>query len=552
MNFVSFLASKYFTKEKWTALALFVVSLAYNVVQTNGITTITSNIIQFAQTRNEAKVKQFFFYFLYIVVLFIALYWLFVYCQNLLLTKIRPWVRSQIVDLLLKTNNDSFSETNFSKLNSPINRITDCYYFITNTVISYLLPNITYLFITSAYFSYLSPMYGLIFLLGNAILIAYYYFVLPGLLKANDDYEKIITKTDIHLIDLLNNIDKVIYRGQSKKESDTFQSMSGQSVKLGTYYYDLTNLHTIIMLCIIFMVILVSLWFLIRLYFDKKITMTMFIASFTILLMYREKMTTVIEVLPDLIDCIGRTENVLVHFKHVNENYLKTQNNQPYKGKRVQFKKIKFQGVTYKYGNGTTNVFDNRNYTMDTNNNQIIGITGSSGNGKSTFVKLLLRMYECNEGIITIDGMNIKELDPNYVRREITYVNQSSKLFDRKVVENMLYGCSDKNVCNVYLEKILKYPNITKLYRNTDIKHKSAGLLGENLSGGQRQIVNMIGGLVNPSKILILDEPTNALDPELKKEVLNLIKDFSQHKQAIIIITHDKDVFPLFSQQIQM
>ena len=116
----------------------------------------------------------------------------------------------------------------------------------------------------------------------------------------------------------------------------------------------------------------------------------------------------------------------------------------------------------------------------------------------------------------------------------------------------MLYGCSDQNVCNVYLEKILKYPNITKLYRNTDIKHKSAGLLGENLSGGQRQIVNMIGGLVNPSKILILDEPTNALDPELKKEVLNLIKDFSQYKQAIIIITHDKDVFPLFSQQIQM
>ena len=161
-------------------------------------------------------------------------------------------------------------------------------------------------------------------------------------------------------------------------------------------------------------------------------------------------------------------------------------------------------------------------------------------------------MYECNEGSITIDGMNIKELDPNYLRREITYVNQNSKLFDRKVVENMLYGCSDQNVCNVYLDKIMKYPNIMKLYKNTDIKHKAAGLLGENLSGGQRQIVNMIGGLVNPSKILILDEPTNALDPELKKEVLNLIKDFSQHKQAIIIITHDKDVFPLFSQQIQM
>jgi ABC-type lipoprotein export system ATPase subunit len=116
----------------------------------------------------------------------------------------------------------------------------------------------------------------------------------------------------------------------------------------------------------------------------------------------------------------------------------------------------------------------------------------------------------------------------------------------------MLYGCKNKEVCDYFLEQILKYPKITKLYRNTDIKNKSAGLLGENLSGGQRQIVNMIGGLVNPSKILILDEPTNALDPELKKEVLGLITDFSRYKQAIIIITHDKDVFPLFTQQIQM
>ena len=143
-------------------------------------------------------------------------------------------------------------------------------------------------------------------------------------------------------------------------------------------------------------------------------------------------------------------------------------------------------------------------------------------------------------------------LGANSRRQETTYVNQNSKLFDRKVVDNMLYGCTNREVCDYFLEQILKYPNITKLYRNTDIQNKQAGLLGENLSGGQRQIVNMIGGLVNPSKILVLDEPTNALDPELKKEILGLIRDFSKYKQAIIIITHDKDVFPLFTQQLQM
>jgi ABC-type multidrug transport system fused ATPase/permease subunit len=553
MNFVTFLASQYFTQEKWAAIALFFVSLAYSVIQTNGITKITSSIITYAQSRNQPKVKEFFFYFVYIIVVFVALYWLFVYCQNLLLTKIRPWTRAKIVDLLLKTNNEKFSETNFSKLNSPINRIVDCYYFITNSIVSYFLPNLAYLLITAVYFSYMSPMYGVVFLVGNVALALYYYFAFPSILEANDDYEKTILKSDIHLIDLLNNVDKVIYRGQSVTESETFTKLSQDNMEKGTYYYNLVNTHMVGKLAIIFIIIFISLWMLIQLFFQKKIDATAFVASFTILLLYREKMTSLIEIVPDVIDCIGRTENVLIHFQHVNENYLNVQGSpNGSNGPSMGFKKIQFHNVSYKYGNGATNVFENRNYYMKTDNNQIIGITGRSGNGKSTFIKLLLRMYECDKGKITIDDVDIQTLDPNYLRQEITYVNQNSKLFDRKVVDNMLYGCTNREVCDYFLEQILKYPNITKLYRNTDIQNKQAGLLGENLSGGQRQIVNMIGGLVNPSKILVLDEPTNALDPELKKEILGLIRDFSKYKQAIIIITHDKDVFPLFTQQLQM
>lgn len=551
MNFVMFLAKEYFIKHKWNTIALFLVSLAYSVVQTNGIAKITSNIINFSQKRNESKTKEFFFYLIFVVIAFIVLYWLFIYCQNKLLTKIRPWVRSKIVELLLKTNNEKFSETNFSKLNSPINRITDCYYFITNSFVSYLLPNATYLLITTIYFSAINPLYGVIFSIGNLILGMYYYYFLPSLLQANDDYEKTITKTDIHLIDLLNNIDKVIYRGQSQKESEEFSNLSNKNIEIGTKYHNITNFHTVAMIAIIFSIVLLSLYFLIILYFKNKIDSTMFIASFTILLLYREKMTNLIEVIPDIIDSIGRTENVLIHFKHVNDNYLNIQKNKKFGNKTLEFKKIHFQNVTYNYGGGS-NVFDNRTYLINTDDSEIIGITGRSGNGKSTFVKLLLRMYDCTGGKIVIDDINIKDIDPDYIRQEITYVNQNSKLFDRKVVDNMLYGCSNKEICDQFLEKILKYPNITKLYKNTDINNKQAGLLGENLSGGQRQIVNMIGGLINPSKILVLDEPTNALDPDLKKEVLNLIKDFSRYKQAIIIITHDKDVFPLFTQQIQM
>jgi len=185
-------------------------------------------------------------------------------------------------------------------------------------------------------------------------------------------------------------------------------------------------------------------------------------------------------------------------------------------------------------------------------NNKIIGVVGLSGRGKSTFMKLVLKLYKPTSGSIYIDNQNIENIDPDYIRTNITYVNQNSKLFDKKVIDNMLYGCLDVETCNKYLNKIMQYKKINELYKNVDIYNQRSGALGENLSGGQRQIINIIGGLINPSKVLILDEPTNALDPDLKKELIELIRDFKKYKKSIIIITHDKDVHTLFDEIIEL
>jgi ABC-type lipoprotein export system ATPase subunit len=115
-----------------------------------------------------------------------------------------------------------------------------------------------------------------------------------------------------------------------------------------------------------------------------------------------------------------------------------------------------------------------------------------------------------------------------------------------------MYGCSNKSECNTKLEMIMKDPLIQKLFHNVDIQTKNAGSLGESLSGGQRQIVNILVGLINPSPILILDEPTNALDIELKKELIKIIDTFKEYKKCIIIVSHDRDVYPLFDRHIRL
>jgi ABC-type bacteriocin/lantibiotic exporter with double-glycine peptidase domain len=161
-------------------------------------------------------------------------------------------------------------------------------------------------------------------------------------------------------------------------------------------------------------------------------------------------------------------------------------------------------------------------------------------------------MYKPSTGTVFIDNVNIEDVDPHYIREHITYVNQNSKLFDKVVIDNMFYGCLDKKQCQSHFDEIMKYPKIAQLYRDIDIYSKMTGSLGEHVSGGQRQIINIISGLINPTEILILDEPTNALDIELKRELIGIIRDFKKYKKSIIIISHDKDVFPLFDEKIEV
>jgi ABC-type bacteriocin/lantibiotic exporter with double-glycine peptidase domain len=218
----------------------------------------------------------------------------------------------------------------------------------------------------------------------------------------------------------------------------------------------------------------------------------------------------------------------------------------------MSFDHIEFKNVSFQYNKNTEKIFDKTNIDIYTNNGKIIGIIGNSGKGKSTFTKLMLKLYKVDEGQILIDGKNIDELDPDYIRENIVYINQNARLFDKTVLENVLYGCKEEDTCKKHYEHIMSYPKIKELYENIDLNNDTAGYSGEKLSGGQRQIVNIISGLVNPCKILILDEPTNALDNKLKMELLEIIKYFKQYKQCIIIITHDKDVYDIFNEELKL
>ena len=279
------------------------------------------------------------------------------------------------------------------------------------------------------------------------------------------------------------------------------------------------------------------------------------ISWLTIILIYREKFFFIIQNISDYAEFMGRGYSLLSYFTDLIKNYNDVINLNK-KEINLAFNTITFDNVQFKYNKNKDQTFDKsvlQNFNLTIPLNGLVGITGDSGKGKSTIGKLIIKLYTY-EGKITIDGVDIQEIDNTFLRKNIIYIDQNSKFFDRKIIDNLLYGCdSNDDQCVSYFKGIRSnFPKINSIMNSIDIQNKMAGLNGSNLSGGQRQVITIINGLVQKSQIIIIDEPTNALDPELKKEIIQLIQTYKKHKKAIIVITHDKDLMTILDKQIKI
>lgn len=183
---------------------------------------------------------------------------------------------------------------------------------------------------------------------------------------------------------------------------------------------------------------------------------------------------------------------------------------------------IRIKNLKFSYNNNQ--IFNNFNLYIP--NNIITGISGYSGKGKSTLLKILLRLYSY-EGEILIDNTNIKDIDYNYYYNNlISYVGQEPILYSGSIYDNLISNLDDKDIDKELLERLLEKLNITKLDNI-------------NLSGGEKQRLSICRAFLRKPKILLLDEPTSSLDYENENNVLNLIKELNNiYKITIILVSH--------------
>jgi len=457
------------------------------------------------------------------------------------------WMRNELAEMIIKNNNENFTDKNFTKFNAPVNRISSLSFNFVSDLFNYILPNIAFYLVISGYFLFHDWILGSVFILLNALVIVYVYFILPILLVKNKIYEEKYAEQEAYFLEVLNNMDKIVYRGQTKYEMNEYKTHVDETIKTCYDFYSYMSKEDLIINFFVYIIIFIFLYYITNKVLDDKITLVLYITFINIILLYRDKMTTMTQQLTDIIIFNGRTNGVLGMFDDI-----KFDIHNEFSPVELSFDKITFRNVSFKYKTKPNLTFNHFNIDIVTTN-KIIGITGISGRGKSTFMKLVLKMYKDYEGDILIDDVNIRDIDPDYIRKNIIYINQNSKLFDRLIVDNMKYGCTQEKQCNKNLEEILKnYPKIRELFKDNDIHTTLVGSLGEKMSGGQRVVISIVAGLISPSIGLILDEPTTGLDKTLKTEVIRLIAEYKRTKKFIIIITHDYDIYKILDEKIEL
>jgi len=567
MNIILNIIYSFFINEKLGTLFIIISGSLISIIETYGISKNIAEIISTAENGNIVNMEKLIKTFCILSALYVFFNFLYEKFKNNVLIKLRYWIRSELIRILMKSNNENFTDKNFIKLNSPINRISNVSYFFMNDIFTYLIPSIIFILVVFGYFTYNDPKMGSIFIFANMFLLFYILFCMPNIIKKNTEYELDVNENESHVLELLNNMDKIIYRGQTKQEEINLKKITDITIEKSKEFYLYVNIQESVLTFMMYSIIAVFLLYNIQRVKSKKIDKVLFITFVTIIMLYREKIGVVIWQIANFVEFAGRAKGVLEHYndailmnekpipgtseyKSHREHHDYLFGSSKYKQLSLEFNKITFKNVSFKYR--TKDVYVLKNFNMELYlNNKIIGFTGVSGRGKSTLMKLVLKMYKDYEGDIFIDNVNIRDIDPDYLRKNIIYVNQNSKLFDRLIIENIMYGCQHTKTCDVNLNNVIKkYPKIRALFKDNNIYTTRVGPLGEKMSGGQRMIIAILTGLISPSSCgLVLDEPTTGLDPELKKEIIDLIRENRNNKKFIIIISHDKDIYRIFDEK---
>lgn len=379
--------------------------------------------------------------------------------------------------------------------------------------------------------SFIHPVFGLL----SAIFYIIVGFLIPYLSssvakKSGVEYRNSLSECNNYILDSLRGLKEIVLFNEGKLRLKSIEDKSKQINKNfeGIKRHEgiiraLTDLT--IMLAVLSFIFIGSKFYMSNIIsFSQVIVATVVIASsFGPVVALSNLSNTLLQTFA----CAERIFNLLDEEPKVNEVF---------NGNEIDGEIISYEDVSFSYDKRKQKIFDN--VSIDINQGDKVALIGDSGIGKSTFIKLMMRFWDVNEGKITIDNYDIKDVNTKSIRDKQTLVSQETYLFNESIIDNIRVGnlkASFEEVVEA-AKKASIHDFIEKLPNGYDTR---VGELGSSISSGEKQRIGLARAFLKDSNILILDEPTSNLDTLNEASILKAIKDNCEDK-TIILISHRK------------
>jgi ABC-type multidrug transport system fused ATPase/permease subunit len=490
------------------------------------------------------------------------------YFDKIYYPKLEKFIRFKLIDIIFKHNEENYDKEDISNHIIKALKIPNTATSFTSIFVYWILTFILTTVLIIGYICYVNIGIGMLTLGIFTLFFIFYYFMLMKTKATSEKREHQENELLLDIDDVLSNSLSII---STKKIDDEKDYLTTKHNVYDTSHEDHLwhNSKGGFLLSVFGSALLVIfVYILLTLYRKKQISSSDTIKLIIIILFFVRYVKTTSQQSMMVITEYGKLAeneaniNKLIVGRPVGGTAAaasaaaaaRTKTDVPITG-HIEFKNVSFEYPSKVADNATDTtdiirspkILDNVSFKIKPLDR--VAIIGTNGSGKSTIIKLVCGFFKPTEGEIRFNGVDIQEIDRQYLRSHISVVSQKVVLFNRSIIDNICYGTNISKEDALKALDRLKIMNVfKKLPQGLDTM---AGSRGENLSGGQRQIIYLLRSYLSNKPITIMDEPTAAVDAFHKNYVLQMINEMSK-KTTLIVVTHDPSIATTFPMKIYL
>lgn len=469
--------------------------------------------------------------------------------DNSIIPDFRSYIYTNIAQYIFTIHKENYGNIQIGELISKMSKIPYLVLEVFYQTRTSYLPTIYTIIFCLIYFLSIDRRIGCLVAVFIAVLLYVGYLSIVNCMDTCVRSESANDASNENLQDLLENILSVftsdnleeelkMFKEKDKEGQEHFRKCLGCSSK---YKFIFSILYIISFLSISV--------FIYKLYIKGDINFSQVSAVLLVLLYLLSQVDSSMQYMQDTISYIGGIVDVQQYIDKLNIEYKKSQthiqslnsmNKEITNYEGVVVGKISLQNINLYYGDK----YVLKDFSEEIPAKTKVAMVGRVGSGKSSILKMILKLIYPNSGMVLIDDKN---LSYDVIRRNTSYITQTPILFNRSLYENIAYG-TKKSKEDVLA--LLKEYNLTTVFGNHGLD-SIVGRNGNNLSGGQKQIVMILRATMRNTPIILLDEPTTALDENMKELVMELILRVFR-ECTVIMITHDESIVGKFDRIIKL